>query len=543
MKQPTILIIASLATSLAWLTQPALAAVIPPAAKVIREEALKPNKGPAGRPLPLVAHWHRRSLPLSFQIELIRKGHFILPWQAFDVFGEGKKRDLDYAAELKQLRDWGLPLALISGGQWEAPFYHDKDYLDAPAEETGVGVSAATGKKIKAVSPLSPIAPWSKLGRQWTANDLVRQLVELYPDIPLVLFVSNNEAHRMRWHQLDKDKYYVDKFGLDKDDEFKRQVLGDGYIARYRALIQGMRDGLPGDTWKKNSRFIAYNALGPDHFGRPMGEYPGWFQYATTTKDRIAWEPFAWEGAVPESYDNHWEPEKLNWRVWSCQVEMMNGVLLREEAFKANPNFWHEVIFWNGDLTDKTKDKVSKLKRYEELGVAYTPEVYAGWVKHNLWMLTPRVAREWRGSADDKDRWWTYFEEIIKAVDQIHHEPVLARFWREGELVANRSRPHPFNDQVPEKWRNVDRWFNLDTSLDPVGAWDLKTELPVMAVARVIGGKGKREWLVYVHATRKPAQNVELTIPDYDKVKVNTTLGGSYYWIQEADKSIAPVAK
>jgi hypothetical protein len=244
------------------------------------------------------------------------------------------------------------------------------------------------------------------------------------------------------------------------------------------------------------------------------------------------------EGANHESNDNHWEPEKLNWCVWSCQVEMMNGVLLRKEAFKANPEFWHEVIFWNGDLTDPGKQNVNKLKRYEELGISYTPEVYAGWVKHNLWTLTPRVAREWRASTDDKDRWWPYFNEIIKAVDQIHHEPVLTRFWRRGELVANRSRPHPFNHLVPEKWQDADRWFNLKTSLDPPQPLDLKTELPVMAIARVLGEAGKREWLVYVHATKKPVQDVELTIPDYGKLTVDAAPGGNYYWVRENDDSV-----
>ncbi|MCE9534551.1 MAG: hypothetical protein K8T89_26025 [Planctomycetes bacterium] len=515
---------------------------IPPAAKVIRAEAMKPNNGPDGRPLPLVAHWHRRSLPLSFQIEMINKGHFVLPWQAFEV-GSGKG-ELGYAADIKKLREWGLPLALITGGQWEASFYTTPEYLEAPAEKTGVGVSAATGKKIKAVSPLSPIEPWNKLGHSWTENDTVKKLASLYPDIPLVLFVSNNEANRMRWYGIDKDKYFVDKYGLDKDDEFKRKVVADGYIERYKAMIQGMRDGLPSDVWKKNSRFIAYNALGPDHFGRPMGsELGGWLKYSHTTKDRIAWEPFAWEGAVPESYDNHWEPEKVSWRVWSCQVEMMNGVLLRQEAFKANPNFWHEVIFWNGDFSDKKNDKINKLKQYAEQGVPYTPEVYAGWVKHNLWVLTPRVAREWRSSADDKDRWWKYFEQIITAIDTIHRDPVLTRFWRKGELVANRARSHPFNDRVPEKFKNVDRWYNLDSSLDPAGEWNLKTELPVMAVARVLGEKGKREWLVYAHATKKDQENVELTIPDYGKVKVNPKLAGNYYWVKESDRSLSEVGK
>lgn len=511
---------------------------IAPAAKVIRAEALKPNTGPEGRPLPLVAHWHRRSMPLSFQFDLIRKGHFLLPWHPYDGARRGAP---SIAEELKQLRAWGLPLTLITGGQWEAAFYTEPEYLDGPPEKSGLGVSAESGKRIKAVSPLSPIEPWSKLGRRWTDNDAVKQMAELYPDIPLVFFVSNNEANRLRWYTIDKDKYFVDKYGTDKDDEFKRKVVGDGYIERYRALIQGMRDALPNENWRKNSRFIAYNSLGPDHFGRPMGEYPGWIKYSTTTRDRISWEPFAWDGAVPESYDNHWEYEKFNWRVWSCQVESMNGVLLRQEAFKANPNFWHEVIFWNGDLTDKGKETVNKRKKYEELGVEYTPEVYGGWVKHNLWTLTPRVAREWRGSADDKDRWWPYFERIIHAVDQIHRDPVLTRFWRKGELVANRSRPHPYDSMVPEKWQKVDRWFNLDTSLDPAGPWDLKTELPVMAIARVLGDKGKREWLVYVQATKKNVREVEVAIPDYERVKVDATLGGSYFWVREADKTMTPV--
>ena len=153
------------------------------------------------------------------------------------------------------------------------------------------------------------------------------------------------------------------------------------------------------------------------------------------------------------------------------------------------------------------------------------------------------MAREWRGSADDKDRWWPYFEAIIKAVDQIHHDPVLVRFWRRGELVANRSRAHPFNDRIPEKWRNEDRWFNLDTSVDPTGAWTLQTELPVMAVARVLGKPGQREWLIYVQATRTAQKGVEITVPGYQKVRVDTVLAGSYFWVREADGSVTEVGR
>src|SRR5262249_12306070 len=206
-------------------------------------------------------------------------------------------------------------------------------------------------------SPLSPVEPWAKLGRAWTETETVKKLAELYPDIPRVFFVSNNEANKIRWHALDKDKYYLDRYGPDKDDEFKRKVVGDGFLERYRAMIRGMREGLPDGAWKKNSRFIAYNALGPDHFGRPMGgDPPGWLKYSTTTRDRIAWEPFAWEGAVPESYDNHWEAEKLSWRVRCSQVLKMKGVALRQDGLKANPKFWHDEVCWEADVTAKRRD-------------------------------------------------------------------------------------------------------------------------------------------------------------------------------------------
>ena len=227
---------------------PARADDIPEAARVVRKEALMPNWGPEGRPLPLVAHWHRRSMPLSFQIDLIKQGHYILPWQAFeDATRRRKGQKFDFENELRQLRAWGLPLALITGGQWEASFYRNKEYLDAPAEETGVAVSAETGKKIRAVSPLGPIAPWEKLGRRWTDHEFVQRMAEIYPDIPRVFFVSNNEANEMRWHALDKDKYFVDQYGTDNDDDGNRGVRIN-YVMEYGNY--GYKDEFTGAGWR-----------------------------------------------------------------------------------------------------------------------------------------------------------------------------------------------------------------------------------------------------------------------------------------------------
>ena len=64
-----------------------------------------------------------------------------------------------------------------------------------------------------------------------------------------------------------------------------------------------------------------------------------------------------------------------------------------------------------------------------------------------------------------------------------------------------------------------------------------------LAVARTLGEKGRREWLVYAHATKTDQVDVELTIPDYGKVKVSPPVAGGYYWVKEVDRSVTEVGK
>lgn len=500
--------------------------------EAIRAAALAPNEGPAGRPLPLVAHWHRMTMPPEWQIEQIRKGRHMLPWIDYHR-DRGSKAADQHAEAIRQLAKWKLPFVLLTGGQWEADFYGE-EYNDVPAEQTGVGVSLK-GNKIKAVSPLSPIEPWEKLGRKWTDNAMGRRLQELYPDPPLVLFVSNNEAHDVRWHAAEKLKHYVDRYGQGRDDNFKRKVFSDGWIERYGALFKGMRAGLANETWRKNARFAGYNAFGPDHFAR----WGDWVKYSLHTEDRIAWEPLAWDGGIPESYDNHWEPQKKAYNVWSMQAEMMNLVFMKEEAFKARPGFWHEVIFWDGYLGDKDNNK---RKQYEKDGYPCTPAMYRGWTQYVMWTLVPRVAREWRGSALKKENWEEYFDQIVASVELVHAEAKLGRFWRHGKLVPNRSRKHPFNTDVPARWKDVDRWFHLTTNLDPAEL-KLDAKMPVWTLARVIGQKPNREWLLYAHAPMGARKGVEVEIPEYRKVKIDVPVEGAFYLFWEADGSVGAVGK
>ena len=516
----------------------------PPAVAAILAEATRANNGPAGRPLPLAAHWHRMTCPLDWQIELITQGRHILPWLPTPLPETPAEKALKgNEAGLKQLREWRLPFALVTGAQWEALLYdHTMQWRSLPPEQSPlVWLPEPAGDKQtgKQLSPFGAVAPWQDVGRYWMDSPSMHRIQEAYPDPPLVLILSNNEASTLRWYDVEQDKRYLVRFGEGKDDEFKRRVVADGWIERYGALLKGMREGLANDAWRKNALFVAYNAMGPNHLGRPgFGPADGWQKYSTTTEDRITWHWYAWQGAVPEYYDNGWQPNKAVFNVWSCQVEMMNLVFMQLEARQVNPNFWFEVIFWDGNLPDKDNDRY---KTYAALGFPTSPERYKGWVQYGMWLLTPRVAREWRSSADKRERWWEYFKVIIEAVDRVYEDPVLTRFWRLGELVPNRAHPHPFSSGVPAKWKDVDRWFNLDTSVDPPQPWEMTTRLPVFTLARVCGEKPQREWLVYAHAPMGDRKGVQITIPGYGPITVDVSLAGSFHLVKEADKSVAPV--
>jgi len=69
----------------ALLTQPVGAEQQAPVTEEIRAEAVRPNHGAAGRPLPLAAHWNVTGMYMegftpAYQLELLKKGHHILPW-------------------------------------------------------------------------------------------------------------------------------------------------------------------------------------------------------------------------------------------------------------------------------------------------------------------------------------------------------------------------------------------------------------------------------------------------------------------------------
>jgi hypothetical protein len=529
----------------------AIAGIGPAAKQVaveIRREATLPPNGPAGRPLPLVSHWNTgsqgRGWTPDYQVELLGAGHRILPWFSWpqgdpDNSEKNARRFHDYYdALIDRCRQLSLPIS-FRGTQWEAMLL-GREYRERPAEQCPA-VIGADGKVIRKLSPFGPIEPWRDPAREYVDTPAMKALQRMYPDPPLVLFVSNNEAPDLRWHQVEQSKRYLDKYGKGRSDEFKREVVAKGWMERYPVMFKAMRKTLVSDTWKKNVRFVGYGAFGPSHFGR----WPGWKEYSLITDEWTSPDWYIWDGASPSYYTHNWNDNRDHW-VWSTQVQSMNWIFQLDEAWRVNPNFWWEISLWDGNASNWTPDttctpeavKKSKACQYMKDGQTYTPDRYEGWVQFGLWLLRPRVVREFHGSTTPLKPWRPFFERLLFAVDRIYADESLRQFWRHGALVPNREHRHPYQEDVPAKYRDLDRWFLLDTSLDSPRPWTLKTNIPVFSLALALGDNGARRWLVYAHSPLEDRRGVTITVPDFGKITVDVPRAGAFYLADESNKTV-----
>jgi hypothetical protein len=510
-----------------WAPGPAPAAPLPKAAAEIRAEAVRANGDPLGRPLPLAAGWNtgvrgNGGYDPDYQLRLIGQGHHLLPWFQLDP-PRGRKDvpapERYYPKALRRCAELGLPVSFLAT-QWERLLSEEPEYLELPAERNP-NVVRPDGSVLPRVSPFGPVAPWVSAGRAWTRSGVARRLQSWYPNPPRVLFVSNNEHRRLAWEDARTDRRYL----AGGDGEAARRAVGDGWIERYRALRQGLRDGLDAAGWKRRAVFVGYAAFGGSAFGR----WPGWMAYSLHVRGRMEPWPLAFDGASAPYYaaDTNAATDHT---VWSPQIEAMNWVFMLDEAYRLNPDFWFELSVWDGYQPNRPTDKRA---RYASLGQTYTPERYAGLVKFGMWLLRPRVVREFRNPEQTVAETGPYFMAIVRAVDAIHADSVLAAFWREGRLVPNRAWNHPYRANIPEEYAGEDRWFLLDSGADPRRPWNLDTDLPVFSLALVKGRAPYREWLVYVHSPRESIPEVTLTVPGYGTVQVEATPAGNYYRLRE----------
>jgi len=523
----------------------------------IKEQVAKWGGGV--KPLPLAAHWNvggptGEGFSPEYQVRMIEQGHHLLPW--FDIYAPDAE-DLNsktnrYIELHKEAIDWirlnGLPVSFV-GTQWESLLSKGR-YLYAPRVDNP-NVVVRSGKVLPIISPLGGEEYWRDVGREWTSSNFIRRFQEIYPDPPLVLFLSNNEHNKLEWDELDRDVRFSKRYGavvrkwcnkskvnggifglFESCDKgmIERKIASSEWVKKYRVLLEGMRSGLHVDNWKARSLFVGYNAFGPEY----MGRWEGWPRHSLYYKNKINPWADAWDGASVSYYVHNWNGS-TDFTVWSPQIESMNFVFMQEEVEKSKKSFWFEMSVWDGYAP---KDSNDKRKAYAQSGQEYTTSRYAGMVKFGMWLLRPRVVREFRFWDDTVANSGKYFEVILKAVDEIYENPDLARFWREGRLVPNRNAHHPYDRLIPDEYKGRDRWFLLDTSIDPPKPWKLTTEIPVYSLAIQVGKEPTREWLMYVYSPLKKRSDVDVQLPGYGKVVVHAPVSGSYYVITEKERKV-----
>ncbi len=502
----------------------------------IRREATLPNGSDAGYPLPLAAHWNTGQMPTGFtpayQIGMIEKGHHLLPWFNFPVPGENSKYEY-YESSIKKVAASKLPVSFV-GTQWESLLSTSPEFSKLPLDKNP-NVIDLNGKVLPSVSPFGPVELWREVGRKWTSTPIMKKLQEIYPDPPLVLFVSNNEHRKLQWKDAEGSLRYLALYGKGKDDAFKRKVIGDGFIERYRALQEGMREGLTAKSWKDKAVFIGYEAFGGSAFAR----WGGWIEYSLYTPGRIEPWPLAWDGASVPFYTHNWDGS-TDFTVWSPQIQSMNWVFMLQEAYRLNHIFWFELSTWDGHEPSQVNDKRNY---YAKLGQAYNPERYGGMVQFGMWLLRPRAVREFRGWLETVADEGPYFLSIVDAVDAVHNNAILQRFWRNGHLVANTEHPHPYQADVPAEYRNAERWFLLDADANPTSSWSLNTQLSVFSLALVLGEAPEREWLIYAHSPLKKMDKVTVNLSGYGPVVLDVTPAGCFYHVIEKGKAVEKVPK
>lgn len=540
-----------------WLAlAPARGADVQTTAREIREEAVRASSGEEGYPLPLLCSWHCGNLRRDFvagwrpehQMQLIAEGYHLLPWFAHpegDVSADADSFTTQYyQSAMLRARELQLPITLV-GSQWESGL-SAKPYLDLPPGRNP-NVVPNSGEVQAKVSPFGPVDPWREIGGSRTNTTWMKKLQQWYPDPPLVIFLSNNEHPKLTWTEVETDRRFVQQYGMGRSDDVKRKAVADGWIERYRALQDGMRAGLANATWRDRAIFVGYDAFGPSHFGR----WGGWLDYSLYQSGQIDPIPRMWDGGSPSYYTDDWQPRR-DYTVWSPQVEFMNLVFMQREAMRVNPRFWFEFSVWDGYHNDPDRQKQFPSTRsvYRQAGQTYGPDRYAGFVQFGMWLTRPRAVRDFRGwtepwdderNSDGQVSWeggGPYFLALAQAVERVYTNPELRQWWRKGELVPNRAQAHPYQAAIPEEYKQLDRWFLLDTTLTPPAPWELTTELPVFALALMQGQSPQRQWLVYAHSPLQDRRGVGVTIPDYGRITIDVPVAGAFYRVVEATGAV-----
>jgi len=487
--------------------------------------------------LPLASNYNVGQLPNGFspdwQVDMIKKGHhllltFHLPSPGTAMTDHQRKY---YSNAMRYAAAHQLPISFVTQDM-ELHLYYKEQYNTLPADQTALVVTE-DGSIQKRVSPLGAVEPWRRLGQQWTDNEIVRAMESMYPSPPYVLIIGNNEARKLNWYDAEKDSRYVARYGKGHSDDEKRRATGEGYVERFRAMIDAMHAGF--DAWHGRVIIGAYGASPL----RDMGMRDNWRKPRWYVPGETPYMARIWEAVSPSQYITTWN-DNNDYTMFSPLAQAMNLVVQERVFRKVRPDLLWEVSVWDAGR-DTRRTAKNKAEIWRKAGQQVGPERYRGFVKWMMWIPRARVVRDYRWWNETYDTALTPYQQVIAAVDEVHNHETIAEFWQHGELVHNPARQHPYQVEVPADLADEPRWFQLDCDANAPWPWTLKTQVNVWAFAHVLGEKPDRRWLVYTFSPLATLKGVSVTLPGYTAVKLSAAPRGLYHMVNEKTGGIVRV--
>ena len=488
-------------------------------------ECTLPNNSVVGRPLPLASHWnvglYKDGYGPWYQIGLIKKGYRILPWLKMPKFSreneDESKIEIDryYKYSISFFKKYGLPISFV-GTQWESLLSLEKEFFYAKA-----GVNQNKRGRFGFEKKLDPLSSsdgnhlWYKVGKKWVTGPQLKKIQKMYTNPPLIIFLSNNEHKKEKWYEIEDARYL--RHGLKREklsDEEKKRTVGEAWIRKYNILIESMRENIANKKWRENSLFIGYDSYG----NRMMGKSNNWQAWSLNVDGLELPGAFVWDGTSSSLYLSG-EGTYVDHTYSGILIEAMNYSYLFKNALNINPNAWIEISVWDGGKEQRAYRK--------KKGQAYTPERYRGMVQYAMWLLRPRVIREFRAYNDTVEGNEPYFYSILDSVNFVYDNDVLKRFWRKGVNVVNTSVDHPYTLNISENVLSERKWFLLNNSANKFPVRNDNKEIFVYSIALSLGSKPNREWLVYSFSPNKVYTNCEVQINGNEDDKVTVSVNSS----------------
>lgn len=473
-------------------------------------------------PLPLAANWppHDREgiTGPSWQIAQAARGNQWMPTFWWGDFREAWTPALDayYRPALEEARRRQLPIALVAT-QWEHVLYDHLPWKDAQRGASALAFDER-GRSLGKLSPFGSLQAWREAGAGWGGSPVIAALQKIYPDPPFVVLISNNESKRLGQRDLASLRPH-------ESAEARRRLLGDGYIERYRAMLEALRGSLT--AWQSRAIIIGWGGTNLQ-FGRkrwlerdlPNGGFP--------VSGRLNIAPFVWDGIAASYYvDATVRRLSDDYTLFSPKVQLMNLPIELDFACRQSPGYYWELTSWfHPDFA----------ARVRTAGLASLQERYEGFLRLGMWIARPQAVRVFNLRRDSLAERQLYLDSATHAIDEVHRDPVLQSFWESSDLVANQTRRHPYAQQIPEEYADTPRWFLLSTTVDPQQPWEPDLALPIWAIARTQGTAAARRWLFLVQSPLGSRSDFRLLVPELGELPVRATPRGCFYVVEPGER-------